>query len=715
MPLAPARPVARRVTATLTALAVAAGVLLALAASAVPARADTPIAHGYDVSWPQCPAGVGTTIPGTSYGVGLGNPMPPTTTDFMVIGLTAGLPFYRNPCLADQVRYAVGNGIPRGVYTMAAYPTPAQLSSYGAKGPRSGSTLSDQLFNTGYAMAQFDLSSLHVVGLSVPFVWIDVETRPKAPTPPNWPTNNAANNITVLQGIAAGFRAAGIATGWYSVRTAWGYTDTSGTLHPGITGAWQDGGPMWRAGDYDPTLSGYAAAESICNPPLASVPSLNGGPIWMGQRVSGSYDLDATCQRLPSLATFLDGIAPPSLAPLSPAQAWMSAGGAATFSSSLGVTQLWSATLTDVCAPSSAAPLRSWNGMGKGSLTLTWDGTDGSGSPAPPGIYRLTVTSSGLTRSALAELTAPGSSPLGMCPATRSYGPDRYATSVALGQQAAPVASVAVLASGADAHLVDGLVAAPLAKALGAPLLLTQTDQLSPSVRADLLARGTTQVEVIGGPAAVSATVVSALVAMGMTVTRVYGSDRYGTAVALAHALVKAGGGTDGVAWIASGAEAHLVDALAAGGVAAASGEPILLTAPTQLPGTVATELKTLGTTSTMVLGGTAAIADAVTAKLPSPTRLAGADRFATAAAVAARAGASPVEVEVALGTDTHLVDALSSGALGHPLLLTQTDMVPSATAGALASTRPGRLRVIGGPAVLTPSTALALVTAATS
>ncbi|MGN6598468.1 MAG: hypothetical protein ACTHMW_04170, partial [Actinomycetes bacterium] len=434
---------------TVAALAVALA-LTSLSLLPTPATAASTHLYGHDVSWPQCAAGSGPGIPGTSYGKGYGNPMPPTDTGFVVIGLTDGLPFYRNHCLADQVAFAKANGLPRGAYTMAAYPTATQLSSYGSSRPKPGTTLTDRLYNTGYAMARFDLASLAATGLSVPFIWIDVEHRPGAPTPPNWTTASPTNNRQVLLGIRAGFRDAGLGTGWYSTRTAW----------QGITGGWQDGDPMWKAGDY--TTTGYPGALSIC-----STPSLNGGQIWMGQRVSGSYDLDATCLALPSFATVFGGIGGPSLTRLTTSSDSATAGAASLrFSATLGTYRAWTATAANRCT---GATLRQWNGTAKGTVTTTWDGRDSSGSPASPSLYTLSYASESQTLSTPVELVRPGATQLAGCPLTRSYGIDRYATSVAATRPLFPSATTVVLAPGPDEALVDGLVAAPLARTLQAP------------------------------------------------------------------------------------------------------------------------------------------------------------------------------------------------------------------------------------------------------
>src|SRR5690348_11719058 len=165
---APKRP---RVLAFASALLAAAGA--GLGASS-PARAAT--TYGNDVSWPQCTVAQG----------GYGLPMPPTTAAFVVVGLTKGLPFTENPCLASEVTWASSHGVPAHAYTMAAYPTAAQLRSSSAAGPWSSSTVAGGLANVGYAEAKYAAASLTRAGFKPPVVWVDVEPRPAQP----WPTGS---------------------------------------------------------------------------------------------------------------------------------------------------------------------------------------------------------------------------------------------------------------------------------------------------------------------------------------------------------------------------------------------------------------------------------------------------------------------------------------------------------------------------------------------
>ncbi len=209
-----------RLVALLTALPLVLGLL---AGTAPPARSAT--TSGHDISWPQCPTSAG----------GYGLPMPPTTTSFVVVGLTKGLPFTENPCLADQVRWVRTHGRPAQAYTMAAFPTSAQLRAYRSKGPWSASTRAGQLSNVGWSEAAYAVASLRRTGFAPPVVWIDVEARPKQP----WPTATAGQqreNRYVLEGLMRGLRDAGFSYGVYSYLSGW----------TAITGSWWlPGVPVW--------------------------------------------------------------------------------------------------------------------------------------------------------------------------------------------------------------------------------------------------------------------------------------------------------------------------------------------------------------------------------------------------------------------------------------------------------------------------------------
>ena len=92
--------------------------------------------------------------------------------------------------------------------------------------------------------------------------------------------------------------------------------------------------------------------------------------------------------------------------------------------------------------------------------------------------------------------------------------------------------------------------------------------------------------------------------------------------------------------------------------------------------------------------------------------RLAGADRYATAAAISSAIFQPGVPVAY-VATGSTFPDALAGGPAarvgGGPLLLTGTNSVPAATAAELARLRPGRIVVLGGIGAVSESTLNAL------
>lgn len=121
-------------------------------------------------------------------------------------------------------------------------------------------------------------------------------------------------------------------------------------------------------------------------------------------------------------------------------------------------------------------------------------------------------------------------------------------------------------------------------------------------------------------------------------VFRVAGPDRYATSAAASRRAFPYGAD---VVVIATGTD--WPDALGGAALAGAVGGPLLLTAPSSLPASVTAEFERLGATHAYMLGGTGAVSEQVFSQLiarfgaDGVERVAGADRFATARAVAER------------------------------------------------------------------------------
>jgi putative cell wall-binding protein len=196
----------------------------------------------------------------------------------------------------------------------------------------------------------------------------------------------------------------------------------------------------------------------------------------------------------------------------------------------------------------------------------------------------------------------------------RVQGEDRYATAAAVamdtfatsGTVSSGTVSTAYLAR-ADQFSPDALVGGTAAGVAGAPIVLTQQCSLPGSTIGALDALHVTSVVVLGGPAAVCDLIVAQLTASGRVVQRVFGADRYATAVAVGKSTAPVGGGTVALAR----GDVFSPDALAAAPWAVAKHVPLLLSLPCNAPPASAIDVNDRDGTGLILVGGTAAICDA--------------------------------------------------------------------------------------------------------
>jgi putative cell wall-binding protein len=287
----------------------------------------------------------------------------------------------------------------------------------------------------------------------------------------------------------------------------------------------------------------------------------------------------------------------------------------------------------------------------------------------------------------------------------RFSGGDRFGTAIAAAGARFPTAGSAgavVLARSDD--YADALVGTPLAAAKNAPLLFAQGGSLTVATKAEIqrvLPVGGT-VYLLGGSAAIPASVAAALTDLGYATVRYAGDDRYGTALAVAHAL-----GDPNTVLLATGT--NFPDALTAGPAAAHIDGVVLLTDGSVLPAAVKAYLAAHPGT-VYAVGGPAAAAD------PLAVPLMGVDRYASAVAVATALFDSPITVGVASGMT--YPDALSGGAFealaGGPILLSTPTSLPTSTSVYLTGAKDTIITssVFGGASALSESLQTAVGTA---
>lgn len=284
----------------------------------------------------------------------------------------------------------------------------------------------------------------------------------------------------------------------------------------------------------------------------------------------------------------------------------------------------------------------------------------------------------------------------------RLAGSGRVETAVQISRDAYPTAGsaeAAVLARSDD--FPDALAGGPLAETADAPLLLTRADELSEPSASELqrVLDDDATVYLLGGESALSDRVVREVEALGFTIERLAGDSRYATAAAIAEQVPETS-----TAVVVSGRT--FADALSVSSPAASQGWPILLTRPDRLSAETESYLSEHGFDRAVVVGGTAAVSDAAVDELrpvvDQVSRVAGGDRYETAAAVGERYFPDAEQVAVASGQD--FPDALAGGphaaSLEAPLLLTST-RVRGPQEGQLRHLPVHRATVYGGPSAV--------------
>jgi hypothetical protein len=239
------------------ALAIAVVSVLVVAAPASAVSSPPQSSDGYDISWPQC----GGTFPdGPAFGI---------------VGVSSGLAFHDNQCLAEEFAWAAGAPSAPAFYFNTANPG-AESSHWTDPGPNPCGGDSADLgcaYNYGYnaashafayAMAQTGSAAGHSW-------WLDIETS-------NTWSANPDVNVADIEGMLEYLRAQpGVSTGIYSTKQQWNQI-TNGASFPLV--------PNWLAGAGDADEAG-----NFCD----SAYSFTGGPVTMAQYPAGAFNADRAC------------------------------------------------------------------------------------------------------------------------------------------------------------------------------------------------------------------------------------------------------------------------------------------------------------------------------------------------------------------------------------------------------------------------------------
>jgi putative cell wall-binding protein len=292
----------------------------------------------------------------------------------------------------------------------------------------------------------------------------------------------------------------------------------------------------------------------------------------------------------------------------------------------------------------------------------------------------------------------------------RLAGPDRYATATAVSRRFfSPGVPVVFVATGED--FPDGLAAGPAADRLGGPVLFVRRTAIPTTTLTELQRLKPQRIVVVGGPGVVSDAVLQLLVPFASGgATRVAGLDRYATAAALSAAYFPPGSPV----YVATGE--LFPDALSAGAAAAVNDAPVLLTRHDSLPAPTAAELARLRPPRIVIVGGVGAVSAAVETALRSYSgqvvRLAGADRYETAVAVANAtfpSGAGTVFAATGLLFPDALAAVPAAGLAGGPILLVRGETVPAMVLAELDRLDPDAVVLLGSTAAVPAAVAKAI------
>jgi putative cell wall-binding protein len=188
------------------------------------------------------------------------------------------------------------------------------------------------------------------------------------------------------------------------------------------------------------------------------------------------------------------------------------------------------------------------------------------------------------------------------------------------------------------------------------------------------------------------------------------GSDRYAASAAISANSFRMRTPT---VYVASGQV--FTDALSGAAVAGRVRSPLLLVSQDGISNDVKLELARLRPDRIVVLGGVATISDSVlaTLNLYAPvTRISGADRYETSAAISKAnfaAGVPVAYVASGLVFPDALAGAPIAGKTGGPMLLVKSTDIPESIAAELTRLKPAKIVLLGGSATIADSVASTL------
>lgn len=269
-------------------------VLLAGPGVALAANDSSPGAARYDISFPDCRGGY------------------TPATGSMIIGVTGGRAFTKNPCLVSQLQASHSRGEAPALYMNLNSPHEPGAAE-GNNGPRGVCQPRDQgcrSYNFGYHAARYADQYARSQSASPHTWWLDIETA-------NYWSPDTGANAQVIQGAIDYLRQHGTAVGIYSIA------------------------PMWHkiAGGFAPKLPNWVAQTRAAVPTLSYCSTdyaFGGGTVALVQHWDGTHDVDYACGSIPRVIPRVAAPAPDLTPALTNASNVLGAAAAGTLVGSTG-------------------------------------------------------------------------------------------------------------------------------------------------------------------------------------------------------------------------------------------------------------------------------------------------------------------------------------------------------------------------------------------
>ena len=276
----------------------------------------------------------------------------------------------------------------------------------------------------------------------------------------------------------------------------------------------------------------------------------------------------------------------------------------------------------------------------------------------------------------------------------RLAGTDRYETAFKIAEAGWTQSDNAILAFGEN--YPDALAAAPLAKKLNAPILLTGKDSINSYTSTALADLKVKTVYIVGGIGVVSEGVEKQLTDTGYNVTRLAGIDKYETSIKIAEQL----GDVSEVA-VATGDD--YADALSIAPIAAQKQMPIILVPKDAITDSIQKYLSSHNISKAYVVGAQAIISDNVANKFNGNERILGDNKYSRNIAVLNRFYRDSQD-QLFIANGEGFADALTGAAyaaLNSSAIVLVNNNLPQVTQEFLKKATISKITVFGGEVVV--------------